>query len=172
VATAEATFGGPRIRARLEAARGRIRAVKRVDRVAGGLIRLGGLGIVVSVLGILVFILSEAWPLFRPARGGLAGTLALPAAIPGPADAVWPPPRPSAAPAAVPAAPGVVQAMGADEYQMYLYVVRAQPRIEFVRLPDGPWTRDFPLPGLAGATKLYTLTNLHPDGTKMYSANF
>jgi hypothetical protein len=28
------------------------------------------------------------------------------------------------------------------------------------------------VPGLAGATKVYTLTNLHPDGTKMYSANF
>ena len=28
------------------------------------------------------------------------------------------------------------------------------------------------IPGLAGATKVYTLTNLHPDGIKMYSANF
>jgi hypothetical protein len=42
--------------------------------------------------------------------------------------------------------------MGTDEYQMYLYAVRGgQARIELVRLPDGPWVREFPLGGLAGA---------------------
>jgi phosphate transport system permease protein len=152
LSTAEATFGGrPRIRERLEAARGRIRAVRRVDRVAGILIRLGGIGIVVGVLGILVFILSEAWPLFRPARGGLAGTLALPAA-----PALAPAPAQSLPPFAI-------QAMGTDEYQMYVYTVRGQPRIEMVRLADGSGWRDFPLAGLAGATVTAASRSLHGD---------
>ena len=170
MSTAETTFGGPRIRARLEAARGRIRAVERVDRLAGVLIRLGGLGIVVSVMGILVFILSEAWPLFRSARGGLAGTLSLPAA---PAAAAVPTPS-GPAPAAVAAPvlpPGVVQAMGTDEYQMYLYAVRGGPRLELVRLPDGPWVREYPLAALQGAAVTAASRSLHGDFVAMGTAD-
>jgi phosphate transport system permease protein len=179
LATAERTFGGPRIRARLEAARSGIRAVERADRLASLLIRLGGLGIVVSVMGILVFILSEAWPLFRPARGGLAGTLALPAApaavpaVPAPGGAS-PAPAATAAPAPAHApvlAPGVVQAMGTDEYQMYLYAVRGVPRIELVRLPDGPWVRDYPLAALEGATVTTASRSLHGDFVALGTAD-
>jgi len=171
LSTTEATFGGrPRIRERLEAARGRIRGVERVDRLAGVLIRLGGLGIVVSVLGILVFIASEAWPLFRPAHGGLAGTLALPAAPPTPAAPAAPVSGQPLAASPV-AVPGVVQAMGSDEYQMYLYAVRGQPRIELVRLPDGPWVRDFPISALAGATVTAASRSLHGDFVALGTAD-
>jgi phosphate transport system permease protein len=190
VATAETTLGAPRIRARLEAARGRIRTVERIDRLAGLLIRLGGIGIVISVLGILVFIMSEAWPLFRPAHGRLAGTLSLAAAPPAPAITAPPAPGGPAAPAAAtpaspapaasanpapatpppatpapgsPAVPGVVLAMGADEYQLYLYAVRGLPRIEFFRLPAGTWAREFPLSELAGATVTSASRSLHGD---------
>jgi phosphate transport system permease protein len=180
VATAESTYRGPRVRAKLEAARGRIRTVERIDRLASALIRLGGLGIVVSVLGILVFIMSEAWPLFRPARAGLAGTLALPAApavAPGvpTAPAVTPgasPASPTVAPLLATAAPGQVQAMGTDEYQMYLYAVRGgQARIELVRLPDGPWVREFPLGGLAGAAVTAASRSLHGDFVALGTAD-
>ena len=45
----------------------RIARVKRVDRAARAVITMGGVGVVVSVLFIFLFILREAWPLFRPA---------------------------------------------------------------------------------------------------------
>ena len=85
MATAETTFAGLRVRKQLEAAQGRIRALKRIDLAVGVLIRLGGIGIVVSVLGILVFIFSEAWPLFRGSEGKLLGTVSLPAPAAPPA---------------------------------------------------------------------------------------
>jgi phosphate transport system permease protein len=170
VATAETTLGAPRIRERLEAARGRIRTMERIDRLAGVLIRLGGIGIVVSVLGILVFILSEAWPLFRSAQGRMAGTLPLaaapPSAVTAPAAtpaAVQPTAPPAPAAEGRPPVPGVVQAMGADEYQMYLYAVRGLPRIEFFRLPAGSWTREFPLAALTGAVVTSASRSLQDD---------
>jgi phosphate transport system permease protein len=176
VATAETTLGAPRIRARLDAARGHIRAMERVDRLAGVLIRLGGIGIVVSVLGILVFIMSEAWPLFRAAQGRMAGTLPLAAAPPAPATGAPATPAPAgsvpAAPApGAPAVPGVVQAMGADEYQMYLYAVRGQPRIEFFRLPAGSWSRAFPLSGLTGAVVTSASRSLQGDFVALGTAD-
>ena len=36
-----------------------------------------GIGIVASVVGILVFVMMEAWPLFRPAQGRRVGTVSL-----------------------------------------------------------------------------------------------
>jgi len=152
LSTAEATFGGrPRIRERLEAARGRTRAVRRVDRAAGLLIRLGGIGIVVGVLGILVFILSEAWPLFRPAHGGLAGSVAPPASTTAPT------------PTTLTSTTAGIQAMGTDEYQMYLYTVRGRPAIAMVRLADGTGWREFPLASVAGATVTAASRSLHGD---------
>jgi phosphate transport system permease protein len=189
VSSAETTFSGLKVRERLEAARARIRTIERVDRVAGVLIRLGGIGIVVSVLGILVFILSEAWPLFRPADGRLLGTVALPQAPPSPAVAspgrtsgsdalpaatsapraatLSPPAATLSPPSAIPSpptavpVPHVVQALGTDEYQMYLYAVRGQPRIEFFRLPAGNWASDFPVRALSGAVVTAASRSLH-----------
>ena len=160
MSTAESTFGGrPRIRERLEAARGRTRAVRRVDRAAGALIRLGGIGIVVGVLGILVFILSEAWPLFRPARGGLAGTVTLPKSSGLGAPAA----EGATGPSAPAASSTAIQALGTDEYQMYVYAVRGQPRIEMARLADGSGVRAFPLTALPGATVTAASRSLHGD---------
>jgi phosphate transport system permease protein len=176
VATAETTLGAPKIRARLEAARGRIRTVERIDRLAGLLIRLGGIGIVVSVLGILVFIMSEAWPLFRAARGRMAGTLPLASAptapaAPAPATSAPTTPVPATPAPGAPAVPGVVQAMGADEYQLYLYAVRGLPRIEFFRLPGGTWAREFPLTGLAGAVVTCASRNLQGEFVALGTAD-
>ena len=51
----------------MAAAAGRIKRLKRIDRLAVGVITLGGMAVVVSVIGILVFIGAEAVPLFRAA---------------------------------------------------------------------------------------------------------
>jgi phosphate transport system permease protein len=169
---------GLKVRQRIQAASGRIRALKRIDRTAAVLISLGGLGIVVSVLGILVFILAEAWPLFRSSRGQLVATVTLPAA-PSPS----PPPAasaaagaPAAAPAATPAAAAPsdhppVLAMGVDEYQLYLYAVRGEPRLEFFRLADGSWARDHPIAALEGADVTAASMNLHGDRVAIGTAD-
>lgn len=44
------------------------RATVRLDQLMTWLIRAGGLGIIIAVLGIFVFILAEVIPLFEPAR--------------------------------------------------------------------------------------------------------
>ncbi|MBP7148374.1 MAG: ABC transporter permease subunit [Acidobacteria bacterium] len=50
------------------------------DSAARWLVVAGGLAIIAGVLGILVFILAETWPLLRPARVAVASTIAWPAA--------------------------------------------------------------------------------------------
>jgi phosphate transport system permease protein len=54
-------------------------------------------------------------------------------------------------PAATPAPPTALLALGVDEYQRYLYVVRGDARVEVHRLSDGAWAKGFPLAGVAGA---------------------
>ena len=49
----------------MAAAAGRIKRLKRIDRVAVGVITFGGIAVILSVIGILVFIGAEAVPLFR-----------------------------------------------------------------------------------------------------------
>jgi phosphate transport system permease protein len=108
----------------------RIRRVKRIDRFAVFFITLGGIGIVASVLGILLFILAEAWPLFRSSQGTATGTVAL-AAAEGRVD------RPLV--------------LGADEYQLYAYDVTPEATLHFFRLEGGKLSLAVPFPGLAGA---------------------
>jgi len=52
---------------------------KRLDRVMDWVITLGGMTIIAAVLGILVFIGKEAYPLFRPARVQERAAVTLPA---------------------------------------------------------------------------------------------
>ena len=73
--------GESAVRRQMAAAAGRIKRLKRIDRVAVGVITFGGIAVILSVIGILVFIGAEAVPLFRPASATLKGTLR-------PADAV------------------------------------------------------------------------------------
>ena len=51
----------------MQSASKRIARVKLMDHAARAVITMGGFGVVVSVLFIFLFILGEAWPLFRPA---------------------------------------------------------------------------------------------------------
>ena len=50
------------------AALARLRRRRRADRAAGWLVRAGGAAIVLSIFGILGFIVAQVLPLFRPAR--------------------------------------------------------------------------------------------------------
>ena len=52
----------------MAAASKRIGRLRRIDRAAVFVITLGGIAVVVAVLGILVFVASEAMPLFRDAQ--------------------------------------------------------------------------------------------------------
>jgi len=115
------------IRRRLGEQQGRIGRLKLADRLAVGSITFGGIFIIIAVSFIFVFILGEAFPLFRPATGTAQGTLSL-AAVPPPAgfDAG--------------SGSGPPLAMGTDEYQMYLYQVLCDGRIAFWRA-DGSFAR-------------------------------
>lgn len=112
------------VRERIEEGNRRIRALKRVDRAARAVIVAGGLAVVASVVGILLFIAAEALPLFLAPRAAPATTVRLPA---------------------------VPLAVGVDEYQLYAYVVRPDANVELVRVKDGSSARVFPLTRLADA---------------------
>lgn len=122
----------PSIRARVQAASGTVRRVKRLDRLATVGITCGGIFIIIAVSFIFLFIFGEAMPLFRPAQGEAKGVLA-PAAPQG-------------------AAASRELAFGVDEYQMYLYELLPEARFQFFRLADGSLAREAPIAGLEGAT--------------------
>ena len=64
------------VRRQMAAAAGRIKRLKRIDRAAVGVITLGGIAVIVSVVGILVFIGGRGDAALRGARRTLAGTSA------------------------------------------------------------------------------------------------
>jgi phosphate transport system permease protein len=115
------------IRERVAGASRQISRVKRLDKLARLVIVLGGIGVVVSVLGILLFIGAEAVPLFRPARYSMGGTILM-------------------------GNSGPVLAMGADEHQTYLYRASTSGTIALYRIQDGALDREIPIPGFETAT--------------------
>jgi phosphate transport system permease protein len=163
------------VREKVLASTKRLAGVKRTDRAAAVLITMGGIGIVVCVLGILVFIVGETWPLFGAPEGKFVGAVQLatppvPSPVPEPSAGAAPSPIPAARPAAAPPAAAVVVppptallALGVDEYQMYLYVVRGDARVEIHKLSDGSWAKGFPLAGLEGATVTSASRSLQGD---------
>jgi phosphate transport system permease protein len=120
------------VRERMAAASRRIARVKLIDRGATGVITFGGIFIILSVLFIFVFIFGEAMPLFREAKGERLGTLSLAGVRGG---------TPHGAPLAI----------GADEYQKYLYEVTTDAHVVVFRLADGATHREMPIPGVEGA---------------------
>jgi phosphate transport system permease protein len=132
------------VRERMAAASKRIARVKLLDRAATGVIRFGGIFIILSVLFIFVFIFAEALPLFRGARAERLATLSL-------------------APSSGVAADARPLAMGVDEYQQYLYEVTSDARVLFFRLRDGALHRQLPVPGLDGATVTAASRSLQGD---------
>jgi phosphate transport system permease protein len=86
---------------------------KAMDRLAAGIVRLGGGMIILSILGIMLFLLKEVLPLWRGARVEPVHTFVLQT------DA------------------GLPLAVGLDEYQKMAYTVWADGRIEFLSLDGG-----------------------------------
>jgi phosphate transport system permease protein len=119
------------IRQQMHAAAPRIALLKRIDRAAVGIITAGGVAVVLSVLGILVFIAAEAMPLFRGATYRLEG------AAPIAREA-----RPTSAAASV---------IGSDEYQRYLYTILPDATIAVLDAQTGARVKALPVPGLDDA---------------------
>ncbi len=103
------------------------------DRLAQALITLGGYAVILSILGIFVFLAMEVAPLFQQASGQVTGRLP-----------VAPPLRDLSQPALI----------GVGEHMDAAYVLRAgaAPPIAFYHLPDGkPMPLELPL-SLEGTT--------------------
>jgi phosphate transport system permease protein len=80
------------------------------DRLAAWVVTGGGLAIIASILGILIFILAEVLPLVRPARVALERSFAL---------------------------PGAASALLVDEHRTHVAAAGADGAISVVRLTDG-----------------------------------
>lgn len=120
--------GGPETPARPLAV-SRARTARRIllDRFATRTVVLGGLIIIASILAILLVIVAEIVPLFRPARAELV-----------------------AAPAAR-AVPIGAEAVGVDEYREIAYAVTPEGTLQFVALRVPGTYPPVPVPGLDGA---------------------
>jgi phosphate transport system permease protein len=90
----------------------RARTARRIlmDRWASRLVVLGGIVIIASILAILVVILAEVWPLFKPPTAERVGQ-ALPGAVPAPGEAT-----------------------GVDEYREIAYAITESGVLQFTAL--------------------------------------
>jgi phosphate transport system permease protein len=121
------------VRTQMAAASKRIGRLRRVDRAAVIIITLGGLAVVVAVLGILVFVASEALPLFSSATLTPRGEIQIATAL-SPANA------------------SSLRAVGVDEYQKYVFTVEPAGSVVFYRLDTGARATEIAVPGLGAAT--------------------
>jgi phosphate transport system permease protein len=137
---AAAVDGESVVRRQMAAAAGRIKRLKRIDRVAVGVITLGGVAVILSVIGILVFIGAEAVPLFRSASSTLKGTLRV-------ADAVA-------------LAPMDRWALGSDDFDRYVYTIEPAGRVTFFNRETGAVELTNSPPSLAGARVLASSRSL------------
>ena len=85
-----------------------------VDRLARGLISVGGILTIFSVLGVMVFLVAVVLPLFVPGKAEKVEQLALGAA----------------------GSSGEVLQVGIDEYQRLGYLVRRSGKVEVFEIPD------------------------------------
>ena len=85
------------------------------DRIARWMVSVGGVGIIVTILGILVFILAEVWPLLGDARVETARRIEQPAG-------------------------GELTAAAVDEHRTHLVGLARDGRVRVVRLADGALT--------------------------------
>ena len=91
------------------------------DRAARWIVSAGGIAIIISILGILIFILVEVWPLTASARVRTAGRIPLP----GPA----------------------VGAMVSDEHRTHVAALAADGHVRVVRTGDGRMVQDVDVAG-------------------------
>jgi phosphate transport system permease protein len=103
-----------------------------VDRWTSRLIVVGGLIVIASILGILLVILAEAWPLFRSATAQLVTTAAT-------------------AQAATPWTVIGSDSLDLDEYREVAFAVTPDGAVRFHSLKGGHSLPPVPVPGLDGA---------------------
>ena len=98
------------------------------DRVARWVVSAGGIAIIVSILGILVFILVEVWPLMAETRVSVDKTLSLPGPPAG--------------------------ALLADEHRTHVAALTADGKVRVIRQSDSRIVaeKDLGAPALAGMT--------------------
>ena len=104
----------------------RIGRLRRIDRAAVVVITLGGIAVVVAVLGILIFVASEALPLFKSATVVSRGDVRVATTL-------------TAAQASA------FRAVGIDEYRRYLYVVEPGGTLAFYRFDTGDRANEVPI---------------------------
>ena len=143
VVTVDLERGQSPVRRQMAAARRRIRRLKQIDRAAVGIITLGGIAVIISVIGILVFIGAEALPLFKAARAALMGTV-----------------RPAGAMDA--ASPGRA-ILGIDESGRNAYVVTSAGALMFFAPDTGAQLVELAPPTLKDATITATSRSLSDD---------
>jgi phosphate transport system permease protein len=113
----------------MAAASKRIGRLKRIDRAAVFVITLGGIAVVVAVLGILVFVVSEAVPLFRAAS--LTADRPLTAGSNGDATTLL--------------------VASADEYRRYLFAIESSGTVGFYDWSSGALVQSLPVPEIGAA---------------------
>ena len=126
---APAIAGESSVRRQMAGAASRIKRLKRIDRAAVGVITCGGIAVVLSVVGILVFIGAEAVPLFKSASTNLVGTFRL---------------AESSAPS-----PLERRALGSDEFGRYVYTVEPGGKVAFFNRGSGARELEVSPPSLA-----------------------
>jgi len=99
------------------------------DRAARWIVSAGGVGIIASILGILVFIVVEVFPLVLPARVDTTRKVA------------------------VPGAAGAVQAVLSDDYRTHVATLDEHGVVRVERLSDGKvvYTANLPAPAVTAA---------------------
>jgi phosphate transport system permease protein len=139
------TFGDGQssVRRQMAEAASRIKRLKRIDRAAVGVITFGGIAVVLSVVGILIFIAAEAVPLFRSSSVALSGTL-----------------RPGSS---ADAAPATSAALGSDEFGRYVYRLDAAGALTFFNRGTGAVESVSSPPSLAGTRITSTSRSLMGD---------
>src|SRR5262245_12697456 len=129
----ETLGGGPEVPARpIVVSPGRTLRRIGVDRWASRLVVIGGLIVIASILGILVVILAETWPLFRAPTARLLDTTAI------------------GLDATASIKPGS-EAFDVDEYREIAFALDGEGSLRFHSLKGNRPIPAVPIPGLAGA---------------------
>ncbi|HET9370590.1 MAG TPA: ABC transporter permease subunit [Vicinamibacterales bacterium] len=126
-------LGRSQLRRHMAASTGRIRRLKQIDRLAVGIITLGGIAVIVSVIGILAFIGAEAVPLFRSSQASLLRSM-----------------TPAGAAATTPSIAGRA-VVGVDESRRFVYAVESPARLAVFAADSGARLAEIPVTSLAGA---------------------
>ena len=135
--------GESAVRRQMAAAARRIRRLKRIDRIAVGVITLGGIAVILSVIGILVFIGAEAIPLFRSPSSTFKGTLQLAGNVASAPLDRW--------------------ALGSDEFNRYVYTLDPSGQVALLNRETGAADLTFNPPSLSGASIVASSRSLLGD---------